>query len=137
MAFITKDDLKQAILLDELNEIVRGDDAVIDMAIEGAQAEMRGYLYDTYDVDAIFAESGTDRHALLVRYMADITVYAIVAAVQAGQDVRDRKARYDRAINWLKMISRDETYADLPRRAATVQTHIATGSNRKRNNYID
>ena len=135
MAFIDATDLKLSILEDELNQITRNDATLIAQAISAAEAEMRAYLYDSYDVEVIFSETGEDRHALLVRYCVDIAVYAIVASTQAGQDVSDRKARYDRAVNWLKMIKKMGTYADLPLREATVQTHISTGSGTKRNNH--
>lgn len=136
MAFITKADLSLSILTDELDEIVRGDDTVIEQAISAAIAEMRGYLFNNYDVDTIFGATGTDRHALLVRYAADISVYAIVAATQGGQAVDDRKARYDRACKWLKMVRDDEQYEDLPRREATAEDKILSGSsgNPKRQN---
>jgi phage gp36-like protein len=136
MAFIDKDDLKLSILEDELDAIVRGDDDLILQAISAAEAEMRGYLYDSYDVDGIFSAEGDERHALLVKMCADIAIWGIVATVQAGQALGDRQARYDRAIAWLKMVKKMETYADLPRRESTVQTHIRAGySGPKRNNY--
>ena len=133
--FITKPDLKVTILEDELNSIVRNDDTVITQAISAAESEMRGYLYDSYDVESIFSAEDEDRHPLLIQYCADIAVWHIVAATQAGQNLDDRKARYDRACRWLKMVRTDENYADLPRRESTQQTHIFSGSGQKRNNY--
>jgi len=135
MAFIAKSDLYLSILQDELNQIVRNDDTIIDQAISAAEAEMRAYLYDSYDVDAIFGATGSSRHQLLVKYCVDIAIWAIVAATQAGQALDDRKARYDRACRWLKMVRDSETYADLPRRTNTKQTHISYGVGSKRNNY--
>lgn len=137
MAFIESADLSSAILIDELNQITRNDDTVIDQAILAAEAEMRAYLYDSFDVDMIFTKTGADRNALLVRYCVDITVWFIVSTTQAGQNLSDREARYDRACRWLKMVMKSETYADLPRRVETEQDHIFTGSsNPKRNNYF-
>jgi phage gp36-like protein len=133
--FIHKGDLHTTILADELEEIVRGDDTIVASAIHSAEAEMRTYLYDTFDVNAIFATTGDDRHQLLVNLCADIAVYLLVARLQAGQYIEDRRARYDRAIAWLKMSAKTELYNDLPRRETTVQTHISAGSNTKRSNY--
>lgn len=134
--FLGKADLYTAILEDELEEIVRGDDTIIASALSSAEAEMRTYLFDSFDVDAIFAKQGADRHGLLVNLCADIAIYLLVARLQAGQYIEDRKARYDRAISWLKMSAKTELYNDLPRRDATVQTHISFGSNAKRTNYF-
>lgn len=136
MAFIAKADMKLSILTEELEQITRGDNTLIATAISAAEAEMRAYLYDSYDVDTIFAETGADRHQLLVKFCVDIAVWGIVAATQAGIALDDRKARYDRACAWLKMVAKMGTYADLPLREETVQTHIRAGySSPKRNNY--
>lgn len=135
MAFLQKTDLALVILTDELDEITRADDTLVDSALLAAEAEARVFLYDSFDVDAIFSATGTNRHQMLVRLIADMAVYMLCARLQAGQDLDDRKARYDRAISFLKSIQKTESYADLPRRELTAQTHITTGSNTKRGNY--
>lgn len=136
MAFLLKTDLYLSILQDELEEITRGDDTLVTSALSASEAEMKVYLYDSYDVDAIFAATGTDRHQMLVQLGTDIAIWFLVARVQAGQNTDDRKARFDRAIAWMKMVQKTKTYADLPRREMTVQTHILHGSNPKRKNYF-
>lgn len=135
MAFLLKADLYSKILQDELDEITRSDDTIVANVLSSAESEMKVYLYDSYDVDAIFDQTGDDRHQLLVQIGADIAIYFLFARVQAGINIDDRKARYDRAINWLKAVKKSENYADLPRRESTVQTHISYGSNTKRDNY--
>jgi phage gp36-like protein len=135
MAFIAKTDLALSILSDELTEITRNDDTLIAMAIDAAQAEMRTYLFDSYDVDTIFAKTGSNRHQLLVQLLADMAIYFLVARLQAGQDISDREARYKRAVAWLKQAQSSETYSDLPRRISTAQTIFTVGSNTKRPNY--
>lgn len=135
MAFLTTNDLYQSILQDELDEITRGDTAVVAQALLAAETEMRQWLYDTFDVDTAFATTGANRHALLVQYGVDLAIYYLVARGMGGQDFDDRKSRYDRAINWLKSAAKTELYADLPRRAETKQQHITYGSNAKRSNY--
>lgn len=136
MAFIAKGDLLTYILLDELDEITRGDDTLVDQAIDAAIQEMRAYLYDVFDVDDIFGQTGSARHQLLVNYACDITIYLLVARLQAGQDIEQRRLRYKRAVDWMKAVTKTETYSDLPRREETKQAHIVTGSNLKRNNYF-
>lgn len=133
--FLVKDDLKVSILLEELDEITRGDDTTVVQALVAAEAEMRQWLFDTFDVDTVFAATGASRHALLIQYGADIAIYFLVASGQGGQDFDDRKSRYDRAITWLKSAAKTDLYADLPRRAVTEQKHITYGSNKKRSNY--
>lgn len=136
MAFLTTNDLYLSILQDELDEITRGDAAVVNQAMLAAETEMRQWLFDTFDVDTVFAASGSARHALLVQYGADIAIYFVVARGMGGQDFDDRKSRYDRAITWLKSAAKTDLYSDLPRRVQTQQTHITYGSNAKRSNYF-
>lgn len=136
MAFIHKGDLFLSILKEELEEITRGDDTIVASAIFSAESEMRTYLFDTFDVDAIFSTTGAERHQLLVNLCVDIAIYLLVARLQAGQYVDDRKDRYERAIKFLKASAKTEMYNDLPRRDNTVQTHVTTGSNPKRVNYF-
>lgn len=134
--FIAKADLYTQILEDELNEITRNDDTLVNSAISAAIAEMKTYLYDNYDIDTIFGAEGDDRHSLMVNFAADIAIWHLVARCQAGISIDDRKARYDRAVNWLKLAKKSENYPDLPRREETIQEHIIFGSNTKRRNYF-
>ena len=134
--FLSKTDLYVTILEDELAEITRNDDVLISNAISSAIAEMKVYLHDSYDTDAIFSASGQQRHGLLVNLGADMAVYFIVARCQAGQELADREARYKRAVKLLKSFESSETYADLPRRPQRAQKQIWFTSNRKRVNYF-
>jgi phage gp36-like protein len=126
--FIEKADLKSYILTDELYEITRGDDVVVNAAIAAAIQECRGYLYDAFDVNAIFTKTGRSRDSLLIQ---------LVAACQAGINHADRLARYEQAVKYLRMVAKTEVYADLPRRPLneTAEHKILFDSNRKRGNY--
>lgn len=134
--FLAKTDLLLKILLEELNEITRADDTLVNQALLAAESELRGYLFDSFDVDPIFAATGTARHPMLVDACADIAVWLIAARVQAGIDLDDRQRRYERAIAWAKAMAKTEFFSDLPRREDTIQKHIVYGSNPKRSNYF-
>lgn len=134
--FLQASDLYLSMLQDELDEITRSDTALVTAALDAAEEEMKLYLYDSYDTETIFAQTSTARHSLLVQFGADIAIYFIVARCQAGQEIDDRKARYDRAIQLLKQFQKSETYSNLPRRTATKQNTITYGSNAPRNNHF-
>ena len=136
MAFLEKEDLYLSILQDELEEITRADDGMVTSALSAAQSEISTYLWDSYDVDEIFGETGTSRHQMLVRIGADLAIWYLVARVQAGQELEDRKSRYDRAIKWLKAVQKSENYGDLPRKTETEELKIIDGSNTKRENHF-
>jgi Protein of unknown function (DUF1320) len=133
--FIDKIDLLPLILEDELDEITRGDNTLILAAIASAEAEVRAYLYDSFDTAIIFAKTGTDRNQLLVTAIADIAIYHICARCQAGQDLAHRQDRHDRAVSIIKQTIKTEYYPDLERRApATAQKHISYGGATRRSN---
>lgn len=135
MAYIAVTDLYASILPDELNEIVRQDDALIEQQLNVAISEARAYLFDHYDVDHIFSQEGQDRNAALLQCVVDMAIYRIVARVQAGIYLEDRNARYKAAIKWLTSLQKNEVYSDLKRRPETLQKHVVFGSNPKRTNY--
>ena len=134
--FLAKQDLYLTILQDELAEITRSDDTLINAALSSAIAEMKVYLYDSYDTETIFAATGDSRHTLLVNLGSDMAVYFIVARCLAGQALADRETRYKRAIATLKAFRDSETYADFPRRTLREQKQIWFSSNKKRGNYF-
>jgi hypothetical protein len=135
MSFINKADLLSYILEHELTEITNGDDAPVLAAISAAITEARSYLFDTFDVDLIFAQTGTARNQLLVNLISNMAIYFCVISCQAGQYIDLREKQYNRAVSWFKSTGKTELYADLPRRTTgTQQQHIQAGSLPKRNN---
>lgn len=134
--FVTKADLLTKILQEELDEITRGDDTLVANACHAAESEIRTYLFDSFQVDTIFAATGMARHPLLLDLCVDVAIYLLVARLQAGQDISDREARYERAKSWAKAAAKTENYNDLPRRETNVQQHFHFGSNPKRKNYF-
>jgi len=133
--FLKLTDLDTAILEEERIEITRDDETLAIAMLKVAEKEMRSYLADSYDVDAIFSAVDDGRDDLLVKFGADIAKYHLLGRDQAGQDSEDTRRRYDRAIAWLKAANKSERYSDLPRLETADNTEISTGSNRKRNNY--
>lgn len=111
--FIQRDDLSVAIRQYDIDSIIGGDDTLVDIAIISAISEMRPYLY-RYDCDTIFGATGKSRHPLMVRFAVDIAVFELCSICLPNQDLENRRALYNRAINWLKDIKNNETPTDLP-----------------------
>jgi Protein of unknown function (DUF1320) len=133
--FIDKTDLFTLILEDELDEITRADNTIVLASIAAAEAEVRAYLYDSFDVDIIFAKTALARNQMLVNIVANIAIYHICARCQAGQDLAYRTDRYDRAMSIIKQTIKTEYYPDLERRPLiTAQKHIMYGGATKRSN---
>lgn len=111
--FIEKSDLLKAIRLEELNQITRNDDTLVLYGIDAAVAEAKSYLTN-FDTQTIFSRAGSQRNALLVNFCSDIAIYIITATSLVAQSSEERRMRYERAISWLKQVSKGEISADLP-----------------------
>jgi phage gp36-like protein len=125
-------------LNDESIEAISGDDeTIITAAIDGAIAEVKGYLHN-YDRTAIFQATGDDRNALLVIFAKDIAVWHYIALANAGIEYAKREKRYNAAVAWLKGVQAGEIVPDLPK-PAPVEGQAggySWGSNPQRDNHI-
>jgi phage gp36-like protein len=119
--FINTTDYDATIHKEILDSLLRKDSAsydpqIIEICEDRAISEMRSYLNKAYDCDAIFSATGTDRHALILMFAIDITVYHIFCQHNPYKIAKIRQDRYDRAIEWLKGVMKgDITIADAPR----------------------
>jgi len=112
-----------------------GDDRLLQMAIDAAIAEAKGYLH-RYDVVKIFAVAGDDRNPLLVYWIKDIAVWHYINIANPGVDWKVRELRYNAAIAWLRGVQRGDIVPDLPAVENTNTTGWSIGSNPKRVQHI-
>lgn len=115
--FIEVSDYDASIHREILDALLRTDsdfyDAqIIEICEDRAIAEMRGYLSKTYDCDAIFSARCNDRHALILMFALDISIYHIFCQHNPYKMSPVREERYKRAIEWLKGIQRGEVTID-------------------------
>ncbi len=138
--FITKTDITKAIRAEILEQITRGDDTLIDVAINASIGEMAGYL-SAYDTDSIFSETGDSRNSLLVQFAVDIAIYNMIDIEQPGLDLEDRRSRYERAKQWLQEVQQGNIQPGFPSAPdiddeTTSTKTVGYGSRQnKRNNY--
>ncbi|RWX00926.1 phage protein Gp36 family protein [Flavobacterium cerinum] len=125
--FLQPDDLGQAIYGYQVQEITEGDEGIVLQALAAAEEETRSYLENNvnkmgsldgrllYDVAAIFSATGNDRHALIVQHCITIAKWHVIQLSNMDILYEQAKDRYDRAISWLKSLSRGEiTLSSLP-----------------------
>ncbi len=106
--FITREDYDASIHKEILSSLTRDDDAVIEICEDRAVAEMRCYLSQRYDCDAIFSDVDEKRHPLVLMMAIDIAVYHIFCIHNPMKLSQMRKDRYDRAVEWLKAVSKGQ-----------------------------
>lgn len=115
--FLKKEDLKNNIYSYQIDQITEGDDTIVLQALDTAEMEARSYLTLNnkkemndgrmkYDVDKIFNATGTERNPLIVSVTLSIAKWWIVDLCNAEIIYSQAKERYDRAIGWLKDLSK-------------------------------
>ena len=78
------------------------DPQIVEICEDRAVKEMRSYLNKKYDCDKIFSARGTDRHALVLMFALDISIFHIFCQHNSYKMSKIRQDRYDRAVEWLK-----------------------------------
>lgn len=138
MIFVADDDYQKVIKDEILSQVIQGNPAYLWDAEKASKAEMESYLRPRYDAVAIFSQTGDNRNALIVMYFVDIVLYHIHSRINPRQIPEIRIDRYERAIYWLKAISRGEIVPDLPTtptpEGTTDTTAVSFGSKTKRCN---
>lgn len=138
--FINPEDYDASIHREILDALVRSDEAVVEICEDRAVSEMRGYLSARYDVDALFAAQGADRHPLVLMMAIDIAVYHLFCIHNPQKMSQIRVDRYDRAVEWLKQVSRRQVTIDgaplLPDDTLKQQSPWLMRSNPKRTNHL-
>lgn len=115
--FITIEDYDATIHREILDSLLRKDSAsydpqIIEICEDRAVSEMRSHLNKTYDCNAIFSATGNDRHALILMFAVDISVYHIFCQHNPYKIAKIRQDRYDRATEWLKGVMKGDITID-------------------------
>lgn len=95
--FLKADELKTHLYAESITAIANGDDTILQMAIDAAISEARGYL-QAYDNDAIFNAEPDKRNALLLTWCKDIAVWHFINIARPSVNYEIRQRRYDAAI---------------------------------------
>jgi len=101
-------DLKTHLYTEQITTISRSDSTLIDEAIAAAIGEAKGYL-SRYDIDTIFAETGSARDKTLLMWLKDIATWHFITLANAAADDDFRESRYNSAIKWLKDVQSGKT----------------------------
>ncbi len=137
--FITIEDYSASIHREILDALIREDVAIIEMVEDRAISEMRGYLSRRYDVDAIFFSTGKSRNDLILMLALDIAIYHIFTIHNPQKLSAVRTARYERAIEYLKGVSKGELSIEgaplLSEKEQQAKSTFVVKSNPKRINH--
>lgn len=143
MAFLTPTELDTHLYGEVRTEIHRGQESILQAAIDAAIEEVKSYL-SAYDTVAAFAATGSNRNALLLLYTKDIAVWHYIQLANPNVEMELRQLRYENAIAWLSKVQKGQATPSLPYPTPPVDTngdghsdgYIKWGSNLKRiNNF--
>lgn len=139
MAYLEKTDLSTHLYGENIDTITRGDDTLVSAAINAAISEAKGYL-SAYDIETIFATTGTDREELLLTFVKDIAVWHLIVLSNAGTGQQLRQDRYERAVSWLKEVQKGNISPNLPKavdeEGVDTGDPIVYGSNEKKTQHF-
>lgn len=137
MPFLTPEEIHTHLYGGVVDEISRDDDTILQTAIDAAISEVLGYL-TAYDTAAVFNATGSQRNAILLLYTKDCAVWHYIQLANPHVEMELRLTRYEKAIDWLKMVQSGKTNPALPYPAepapSEANNYIKWGSNVKRNN---
>ena len=139
MAFLNIADLKTHIYGSASTLISRGDDTIIQSAIDTALAQIKGYM-SRYDyaqiIDNVNTVAGWKADPVLLMYTKSIAKWHFITLANPSIDYEDAKTRFDEAIAWLKDVQSGKVVPDgWPAAVAPdMGTFFHVSSNTKRNN---
>lgn len=115
--FLTIHDYPRLIKDQNLQQVIQGNEALLEQAGLDAQAEMESYLNQRFDVAVEFAKTGDDRNPLLVMYLMDMALYHLHTRITPRNIPEVRGIRYENAINWLNKVASGKLTPQLTRLA--------------------
>jgi phage gp36-like protein len=111
MDFLEKEELKTVATIAIIDKITAEDNDIVEQIIDESISLMKSYLSRFYDVDAIFSQTGDNRHKHILKILKDIVIYEIYERHTREQNLVAMR-RYQEAMAWLEKINTGE-FSDL------------------------
>nr|DAN79811.1 MAG TPA: head to tail adaptor [Caudoviricetes sp.] len=111
--FISLEDYDASIHREILDSLLRQgtsdyDPQIIEICEDRAISEMKSYLNKKHDCQAIFSQTGAERHPLILMFALDIAIYHIFCQHNPYKMSKIREDRYERATTWLKGVMKGD-----------------------------
>ncbi len=144
MPFLTPEDLNTHMYAEVVSDITRGDDSIVQKAMNAAVAEASLYL-TRFDTVALFGDETSSPRAidvLLERIVKDITVWNIIRLGNPSVDYNAAKTAWESAIATLEKLKTGELQpSNWPYKESATSNlphgdAIYWASNPKRDNYF-
>lgn len=138
--FVQLSDYDASVHRDILDALTRNDETLIEICEDRAIAELRCYLSKRYDCDAIFSQTGQQRHQLILMMVLDIAVYHLFSIHNPQKMSQIRKDRHQRAVEWMKAVAAEAISIEgaplLPEEQRASASSVLYKSNPKRSTRL-
>lgn len=126
--FITEADYLVYIKDVRLQQMVEDNEQIMEDAEDTAIAVVSDALYSRYDIDAIFAATGNDRHRQVIRWVLNLTLYYLHERLPERL-IPDRVLKnYDNTLQMLTDIEDGKKSTRLPELSETNEDGTTGGS---------
>lgn len=115
MSFFNEEDYRAQVSGEDLDSVLNGDQLTREKAESMAVSQMRGYLSQRFDTNAIFAAAGNGRNAMVVMVGIDLAIYHLYSQLPQRMGLEQRRQRYEDAIKWLEDVAAGKITPELPR----------------------
>ena len=132
--FINPEEITTHLYDYQVEQITDGSVAIVDEAIATAVEEVKAYLANRYDTDAIFAKEGSERNPLVLRCCKTVAAYHLLLLCNVDAIYEKYEKAYTKTIEFLNRIANGHVTVGLPYREAddgTAPGTIQINSNRK------
>lgn len=106
--FIEQTDYLPQIRQYNLEDLIDDDSTILDEAEETAIQIVKDHLYQFYDVDDIFAQTGTARHRTVLQWCINIVLYLTFQRVADVMQPDSVTRNYNDTMAWLRRIAGGE-----------------------------
>lgn len=111
--FLRIEDLPSVLYNYQIEQITEGNTAIVLSALAAAEEECKSYFTPNhtlefqdgrfiYDVNAIFAATGDQRHPLILQHCIVMAKYHLIILCNADIIQEHAEKRYERSIEWLE-----------------------------------
>lgn len=121
--FLSKEEMKDVLYAYQMNEIVEGDNLIIESGIMAGVSEVKSYFTASnqkrwndgrpiYDVNAIFGATGSDRDDFVLRMCKTVAAWNICELSNVDMIYDQLRERYNNVIKTLEKIAGIGDYKD-------------------------
>lgn len=111
--FLTVDDYRSVCDAFEFEQVCANEDERLK-AEQAAMEQIASYTRHRYDMERAFMAEGSDRNAMLVQCMVNITLWLMVHRLPQNMGHERRECLYNDAVKWLRDVQQSKASPDLP-----------------------